>query len=112
METVKKTVYVTKPGGKPAPLNLTFKIPSLSELQSTPSQPTPTTAEALLFMIADWDADMPFNADTAQLFADNYPGALNDVLQAWGQAVNQAYGRRIGAVGLSAPWSGVRDRYH
>ena len=111
METVKKTVYVTKPGGEPAPLNLTFKIPSLAELQAAPNQPTPTTAEALLFMIADWEADMPFNADTARLFADNYPGALNDVLQAWGQAVSQAHGQRIGATAPAA-WSGVRDRYH
>lgn len=41
METVKKTVYVTKPGGEPAPLKLTFKIPSLAELQAAPNQPTP-----------------------------------------------------------------------
>lgn len=111
METVKKTVYVTKPGGEPAPLKLTFKIPSLAELQAAPNQPTPTTDEALLFMIADWEADMPFNADTARLFAANYPGALNDVLLAWGQAVSQAHSQRIGAA-APALWSGVRDRYH
>lgn len=111
METVKKTVYVTKPGGEPAPLNLTFKIPSLAELQAAPNQPTPSTAEALLFMIADWEADMPFNADTARLFAANYPGALNDVLQAWGQAVSRAHSQRIGAA-APALRSGVRDRYH
>ncbi|MDN4292762.1 phage tail assembly chaperone [Citrobacter freundii] len=111
METVKRTVNVRKPGGEDSPLTLTFKIPSLAELQAAPNQPTPTTADALLYMIADWDADMPFNADTARLFAANYPGALNDVLQAWGQAVSQAHGQRIGAAAPAA-WSGVRDRYH
>lgn len=47
----------------------------------------------------------------AAFHLDNYPGALNDVLQARGQAISQAHSQRIGAA-APALWSGVRDRYH
>ena len=96
METVKSTVMIPKPGGVTAPLSVIFKIPAISDaITLLNEQPDIQGPDALLYMLAGWDADMPLNQQTAKMFIEFYPSGFMAIFDMWTELTRQRIEERF-----------------
>lgn len=87
--TFKATLTITGQG-REQQLNVTFKhMPRkeyLGVLEAIKDEKV-TVTDALLKLVADWDADMPLNAESLELLREHQPGSDWAIVTSYGEAL-------------------------